>query len=208
MAIPTKIRSDRGTETVDIYAVHNAFHEISPQGVVDCWSYGRSVYNQKIECFWSQLVHQWVARWQEVFSELEWSGLWVWADPVDEACLLYVYMPIIREELNTYRRDYNAYPMRRNNVSHLPSGPPEDSYLLAGALDLSIPIDPGWVDEVREACLGDDFDSDRYLDDATFTRLDTFMDRSPFGAIVEVGNAREQYLYLRDCLQQAGHGLL
>jgi len=204
VAIPRKIRADHGTETVDLFAAHKAFHEQSNQGNVDtCWTYGRSVYNQKIECFWSQLVRQWVARWQEIFRDLEWSGLWIYQDQEDKAALVYIYMPVIREELNIYRRDYNAYPMRRNSVSRLPSGPPEDFYLFPDrTVDLSIHINPRWVQLVRELRLGDDFDSAAFLDEATFNHFDALMEESPFGPIVDVGNARDQYLYLRGRLKQ------
>jgi hypothetical protein len=45
--IPYRVRSDYGTETVDLYTVHKAFHMASPEGdLEECYVYGRSVHNQ------------------------------------------------------------------------------------------------------------------------------------------------------------------
>src|ERR1700685_1558432 len=61
--IPRKLRSDHGTETVELYGVHYAFHEHSEFGdPADCYTYGRSVHNQKIECYWSGFITQWLCR--------------------------------------------------------------------------------------------------------------------------------------------------
>lgn len=192
------IRSDHGTEAVDAFAAHKSFHEHSIGGNVDqCWKYGRSVNNQKIECFWSQLVNQWLARWQDIFRELESDGLWELGDEYDQLALVYIYMPVIQEELDVYRREYNTYPMRYNNLSRLPCGPPEDNYLLhSGGTDCGISIDGSWLELVKRHRLRG-FDSEQYLDSHAMEELDELMTESPFGPLVTDENARDQYLFLR-----------
>lgn len=203
VAIPLQVRSDRGTETIETFAVHKAFHEHSHQGDVDgCWKYGRSVHNQKIECFWSHMIVQWLSDWQGVFRDLEWSDLWELNNEYDKIALVYIYMPIIQRQLRMYRRDYNAYPMRYNHLSRLPHGPPEDNYFLPTrcGVEFSVEIDPTWVESVRLHNLNG-FYPEQYLDAAAAEELDEIMRQSPFGTMVNARNARAQYVYLRGILR-------
>jgi hypothetical protein len=207
VSVPLTIQSDHGTETVQVFAVQKAFHMHSqPAGNSnECWIYGRSVHNQKIECFWSQMVKQWECQWQDFFHDLEWSGLWHKGDELEQTVLLYVFMPILREELAMYRHEYNSYPMRRNHLSRLPAGPPEDNYFLIqeDIPRFSVPIHHSWVEDVRTEYLGEDFSTEGYLDAQTIQAFDVLLHGSPWGSSIDVGNARNQYLYLRDCLLEA-----
>jgi hypothetical protein len=197
--IPYKLRSDRGTETVDIYGVHKSFHSNAEFGnPTVCYVYGRSVHNQKIECYWSGFIKQWVCRWQEIFGSMAFEELWWADDPLDRIALVYIYMPILRAELIVHRRDYNSYPMRQNLQSNLPSGQPQDNYFL-NEQDHSIRIDPNWTDIIRRSRLTG-FDADEVFESETLDRLDAIMEDSPHGEVVTIANAGEQYLYLRECL--------
>jgi len=49
---------------------------------------------------------------------------------IDRLVMVYIFQPIILKELEAVRRDYNAYPMRKNRLSKLPSGSPEENYVL------------------------------------------------------------------------------
>lgn len=202
MVIPKKIRSDRGTETVEAFAVHTTFHSFNDHGdPQNCWKYGRSVHNQKIECFWSHLVDQWLSHWREIFQELEYQELWEADDPIDKTALVYIYMPIIRQEITLYRKEYNLYPTRKNNLSRLPSGPPEDNYFLNNDVpDFAIAIDSTWLPIVRAERLNE-YDVDRYLDATSMGVLKRAIEHSPFGHLVNIHNARDQYLFLRNYIR-------
>jgi hypothetical protein len=200
--IPQQIYSDRGTETVEVYTVHTSFHALSLSGnFADCWKYGRSVQNQKIECFWSQFLNQHSGRWREIFHDLEWSGLWQYDDEIDKIALLYIYMPILRAELTIFRQEYNQYPIRYNHLSRLPYGPPYDNFF-GNDDDLSIPIETSWLRFARQDRLPPDFDPEEYLDPTICDTLDRHMLNSPLGSVVHVGNARDQYLFLRGHLRR------
>jgi len=199
--IPRKMRSDHGTETVEIYGVHLAFHEHSEFGnIAECYGYGRSVHNQKIECYWSGFIKQWVCRWQEIFGELAFEDLWQ-DNPIDRLALVYIFMPILRAELAVHQRDYNSYRMRRNTQSNLPSGQPADNYFLRDDDDpvWAVKINAGWTDSIRHSRLAG-FDPDESIDGATLIHLDGLMEGSPHGEVVNIVNARDQYLYIRQCL--------
>ena len=109
-----RIRADRGMECDSLFGCRHAFHDQSPSGDLEnCWKYGKSIHNQKIECFWSQMLVQWLNRWMlKVFQKLEKENLWVYWDMDDCITLLYIYMPILRMEIIQCRQEYNAYPIR------------------------------------------------------------------------------------------------
>ena len=52
---------------------------------------------------------------------------------------------------------------------------------------------------MRASSLGD-FNADEYLHPETITLLDHLLCQSPLRAAVDVANARDQYLYLQNCL--------
>lgn len=110
-------------------------------------------------------------------------------------------MPILRAEIAVHRRDYNAYPIRKSSASELPSGAPEDNYFLRaeGHPDYSVPIDPIWLQYVRNIRLPE-FNADEYIAPEAEVHLDLLLSESPHGPLVDISNARAQYEYLRDCL--------
>jgi hypothetical protein len=201
--VPAKVQTDYGTETTELYAAQYTFHELGVNGDTGkCYRYSRSVQNQKIECYWSQLVTHWTGRWQNIFGALEFSELWNYDDKFDKLALVYIFMPILRRELVDVRRDHNSYPIRSNHLSRLPSGPPEDNYLFGPTEEVSyVIVDAEWTNVMRRFRLPS-FDVDEYILPDTIVQLDSIMLESPQGPNVDVSNARQQYLFLRDQLHQ------
>ena len=90
--------------------------------------------------------------------------------------------------------------MRKIDMSRLPSGPPEDTYLLEERYkDFSIAVDPTWIPVIKEEKLHD-FDSKKILEPGVVRRLDTLMLDSPFGPDNTVENWKDQYLFLREAM--------
>ena len=195
------MRADRGTETVDVYRFHHALHAVSPTGEPDdCWRYGRSVHNQKIEAFWSQMKREWEISWQDTFRGLESEELWEYGNPLDQSLLYFVYMPILRQELEQFRREYNIFPMRYNPVSRLPWGPPEDNFILCEIdRDFGVTVDAAYIDHIRETYL-DGFDAEAYISEEEMEEYEDLLLRSPWGQEIDSSNARSQYCYLREAL--------
>ena len=163
----------------------------------ECYVYGRSVHNQRIECYWSQFITQWAARWQEIFKDIESNGHFFKDNHVDQMVMVYVFMPIIIEEVEIHRRLYNAYPMRNNPLTPTPNGVPEDNYFLAEpAEEFSVSIDPIWMQRARDVRLHD-FDAEMTIYPNSRARLDQLMQESPVGVEINIRNARQQYEYLR-----------
>jgi hypothetical protein len=114
-------------------------------------------------------------------------------------------MPIIRAELEVHRRNYNSYPMRKNVLSNLPAGPPEDNYNFRQEdADFAVYINPEWLNTMRRNRLAN-FDADQVFEWDTKEELDAMMLESPYGLHTDISNAKEQYLYLREQLHTQLH---
>jgi hypothetical protein len=147
------------------------------------------------------MLLQWLNRWRKFFQTLEKEDLWVYRDRDDKVALQYIYMPILRMEIVQYRQEYNAYPIRYNHLSRLPFGSPADNYLLdSGRAPFSVPIAPSWTQVAQDEFLTGEFDADAYLSEAAMQMLNRRMEESPLGPMVDLYNARDQYLFLRNSL--------
>jgi hypothetical protein len=206
--LPAKIRSDYGSENYEIAAVQNTLHQVYreaggvPTKSTVPYAFGPSMHNQKIECFWSQMIEQWECDWCNHFEKMELDELWESDRPCDQAALLYIYMPLLRGEIELFRAEYNTYPRRKNPLSRLPSGPADDSFLLSDH-NFSIALPRVLLDDIRRirapANVGE------YLPIETTAWSHAIMQRSPHGRVVSTGNAKDQYIYLRDELVHGGY---
>jgi hypothetical protein len=203
---PAKIRSDYGSETYDLCAVQTAIHQLHGGDPSSCYSYGKSIRNQKIECLWSQFIRQFEQRWRDIFKSIEHNDHWNIEYQTDRAALLYIYMPILREEINVFRQQYNSHSIRKNNLSRLPYGPPEDNFFLAssrGSRDFSLPVPVSSTHTLRQEMIPN-HDCDSYLPPPTLEVCDRIIRDSPQGEVA-IHNALEQYLYLRSELIHGGY---
>ena len=78
---------------------------------------GRSVHNQRIERLWHDVYQGVIKLYHGLFYYLEETGL---LDPSNELHLFslhYVYLPRIRRHLDTWKKAWNAHPLRSENGS-------------------------------------------------------------------------------------------
>jgi hypothetical protein len=63
---PQKLRSDRGSETTLIAAVHHKAVELQrpEMTLAECYLFGTSTMNQRIEAWWGQLTKSMLFRWR------------------------------------------------------------------------------------------------------------------------------------------------
>jgi hypothetical protein len=64
--MPHKLRSDRGTETPLVAAAHHALRENLEPNIqfADCYWFGTSTANQRIESWWGQLTKSLLYQWR------------------------------------------------------------------------------------------------------------------------------------------------
>jgi hypothetical protein len=139
---PNYLRTDRGRETpmmadAHYYLYHTAcLHDdtISDEAFdnicfADCYLFGKSTGNVKIEGLWGQLIIGQTEQWMLYFPKLEAEGWWRDDLVCDTVILIYIFIPIIRGEIFNWVTDKNRAPIRpqRHRSQHV-SGIPNDLY--------------------------------------------------------------------------------
>jgi hypothetical protein len=139
---PNLIRSDKGRETPMMADAHYFFYHTAcfddptiPDDIFnqicfsDCYIYGKSTGNTRIEGLWYQMISRVIEQWILFFSALE-ADDWFREDlPSDQVILLFIFMPILRDVIGDWVEDHNAAPIRpqRHRSLHVP-GIPNDLY--------------------------------------------------------------------------------
>ena len=98
--------------------------------------YSRSVSNQRIEAWWSQLRRSCTYWWIEHFKELQESGCYCDCNVVHVECLRFCYMDAIRDELYRDARLWNNHRTNHHRDHQLIANHLEDVQILVLKLDL------------------------------------------------------------------------
>jgi len=94
-----------------------------------CYRYGTSKKNQRIESWWQQMSQSALTRWREYFQELERNNEWDKEDTSSNVALLAVYMPILRRALACWVSQWNRHRIRRqHNRPYVVPGQPWKLY--------------------------------------------------------------------------------
>ncbi|KAI2625547.1 hypothetical protein GGS21DRAFT_493591 [Xylaria nigripes] len=174
--VPRVIRADRGKEVPLLAAAHWALvrqshmnEDGSPILFGDCFHYGRSMDNTRIEHWWSQLLKTCLMRWIVLFERMEHRRLWIHGDEVCEIAFLSVYMPVIRQEITFFIRRWNSHKIRAQpNRANCVKGRPFENYFTpdpAFASQWGLPVDVKALSEIEN--LLEDVDIDQYLPQST-----------------------------------------
>lgn len=145
--IPKIIRTDRGVETALVadahYYLRHTMHRNGDRSgdrggdrsasssieLGDCFHYGTSKQNQRIESWWGQLAKSAISRWRDWFRELSNVGDYSCERIGDRIAFLAVYVPIIRQEVCEFIHLWNHHRIRRQkNRPYLVHGIPEILY--------------------------------------------------------------------------------
>jgi hypothetical protein len=120
--------------------------------LTDCYIYGPSIRNIRIEGLWRQQRYTTTGTWISYFVYLKDADVYRQWERADRIVLLFVFMLIIRQELVTFVNTHNAYPIRRqrNRVHHV-AGVPNELYRRPSC---GFAIDQGVVNEWENKVAG------------------------------------------------------
>jgi len=107
--IPKLIRADYGSENSLVSGIHSALSDDQASSFI----YGKSISNQRIESFWSQLRKKMTEFWIQYFKTMIRDGEF---DPhlkyhID--CIRYSFMDLIQKELNKNLLEWNLHCIRK-----------------------------------------------------------------------------------------------
>ncbi|KAI2473359.1 hypothetical protein F4781DRAFT_442029 [Annulohypoxylon bovei var. microspora] len=188
--VPRCFRADRGKElpllSAAYWALVRASHLNKDGSLVefgDCFWYGRSMDNTRIERWWGQLLMSCTGRWKSLFERMEHHRFWIKHDFASEIALLAVYMPIIRKEVAIFVERWNNHIIRpqRNRANNV-RGRPIDNYFCPN-LDLV----SQWGLEVNIELLAEielvlaDINIDEYLPAETLAWCEAFLTSPAIG---------------------------
>ena len=108
---PHRIRSDHGTENVEVAKWMLHHHGTTSNPVLT----GRSVHNQRIERLWRDAVQSFIGLYQWLFYFMESHQF---LDPFDEVhiyALHYVYLPRIQRSVEEFILQWNNHPLSSEN---------------------------------------------------------------------------------------------
>ena len=134
--MPLILRSDRGVETPLAADAHYWLSQQlrerddgEPLEFSDCFRYGTSKMNQRIESWWQQQSVSTLARWRLYFLELNESGDYQPDNRADRLAFLAIYMPILRAEVQEFVRLWNHHRIRKQrDRPHVVAGIPHMLY--------------------------------------------------------------------------------
>jgi hypothetical protein len=157
--IPYRLRADRGSETPIIGDIQYELrrqteffngeilqHEIEDFPFDQAFLFGTSMKNQRIESWWRLLQTGALRPWrvcsiyhtrtqanhpcvQEWFRFMEREVKWDKKNVADQVVILFLLMPIIRHQVETYVLDWNAHTIRKQrDKPHIISGVPNTIY--------------------------------------------------------------------------------
>lgn len=131
------VRADYGTENTNIAAMQRFLRSSSCDSFAGDKSflYGRSISNQRIEAWWSQLRKGCANWWIDHFKSLRASGLYCDSNTIHVESLKFCYMDIIREELKRVARLWNNHRIRPSKTCKSPAGRPDLLYALPEITD-------------------------------------------------------------------------
>jgi hypothetical protein len=141
---PNFLRTDRGREVpmmadahyhfywqalVDALGDYSTNEDLDAANLSDCYIFGKSTANIRIEGLWGHLIGQETGQWIDYFHWLEGQGYFREDIASDKVILLFIFIPILRAEVFDWVEDHNSKPIRPDHTrnKHV-AGIPNDLY--------------------------------------------------------------------------------
>ncbi|CAB4413853.1 unnamed protein product [Rhizophagus irregularis] len=135
------------------------------------------------------------------------AGEWNYFDYIDRECLIFVFMPLLIQELSEFRLEWNTHRIRYDAKSRCPSGCPDDNYFLP---ELNHTRNFGFSVNIEDYT----YIYEKFCDDPSLGEYFTVQRKSELDGIVknilynigdskiDITNARQVYYILRTYLHK------
>ncbi|KAM4722997.1 uncharacterized protein WCC33_009195 [Rhinophrynus dorsalis] len=112
---PHLVRADRGKENVSVAVIQKSFRYRQNDSLSgpNSFRYGKSVHNQRAECFNGHLKKSWICMWQRHFEAMLEADILELSNPIHIHCLQFCFLPIIAKELDRERIEWNNHKIRK-----------------------------------------------------------------------------------------------
>eukprot|EP00112_Aurelia_sp_Birch-Aquarium-sp1_P017080 Seg3932.3 transcript_id=Seg3932.3/GoldUCD/mRNA.D3Y31 product="hypothetical protein" protein_id=Seg3932.3/GoldUCD/D3Y31 len=132
--LPRKVRADRGSENVLVAGIQRFLRRCHTDSFAgySSFAYGKSVSNQRIECWWSHLKKCSIGWWRDYFKSLRNRNMFDDSNPIHTQCLKFCFYGILQDELDSVKDNWNHHKIRPNKYADAPHGKPDLLYFLPG----------------------------------------------------------------------------
>ena len=119
--LPLMLRSDRGSETPMMAEYHLfLWKTLNPEVMLrEIYRYGTSVKNQHIESWWNMMTKGQMGKSKLYFRRLQGRGLFTKDDLADEIALLFVFFPVIKDEILEFVEMWNVHEIRKQRTRYI-----------------------------------------------------------------------------------------
>ena len=122
---PMTCRCDLGNENAQLEEIQILLHSVNDTNYANCFLYGKSTSNQRIESWWSILRRQTADWWIKFFKDLRDAYLFKDSDPLHVDCLRYCFMNVLQDELHKVVVQWNQHRMQAKKNCENPRGKPD-----------------------------------------------------------------------------------
>jgi hypothetical protein len=157
--IPLTIITDRGTETVDIYAIQTALRQTFsdiPLASYPAHIYTTSTHNIVIERTWWQWLKT-KGHWLKAKLSTEQSIMFNREHPLHMALFELIFFPLVRAEMDQWILDHNTHRVRKQKHKVLPSGGQRNQFLdepeTWGEINSLIPIPLEYIQPLKDTLI-------------------------------------------------------
>ncbi|KAJ5460980.1 uncharacterized protein N7458_002532 [Penicillium daleae] len=162
--LPQILRTDLGGETIYLGDAHWALRRVANPDIphTDCYSYGKSTENTRIEAWWAQLSRSSVFIWRNYFATLRDERLFSITSIADQIALLAVFMPTVRSSISSYVETWNRHTIRKQpKRPWVAYGKPIFLYQHSSRQDVQQLADPALLQTLQQDVAN--WDADEYL---------------------------------------------